>query len=285
MLRLNSLVMHIWFFHSSFASCALLTPCLIVVSHLKKLIVRLIVNSSQFSEMAEKAVILLAENVLGKPPVTAGTYKGLDALAARGQSGFVSTFKDCSDSIMQLTGACYHTPQKLEKELGPMKLAVLEDKSTFSTFGNIESISNLPVSAIFDKIQQKLKEFNVIIVELKSLRDMDEIVGKLVEKIDETNVAVCVLCGYCEGGKIPQFKTPPIADPSWKIIGPDIVDRLGVEKPFLFVSASQKLTRIDHVKAFDEADVTENCAMGVEPICQLFREYSYYTGSSWKYGA
>jgi hypothetical protein len=51
------------------------------------------------------------------------------------------------------------------------------------------------------------------------------------------------------------------------------------------VSASEKLTRIDKVQAFDEGLFEELSAMGVLPICQLFREYSYYTGSSWKYGA
>ena len=236
--------------------------------------------------MAEKLVLLVTDGALGNPPVTAGTHKSLDALAKRGQCGFLSSFSDCNDTITQLIGSCYHTPEDLAKELGPMKLAVLKDKSTYAGFGDHTSIAGLSVDDIYNKIQEKLTDFNVVVVEVKSIVDMDTLVSKLIARIDETNVAVCLVCGFAAGAKLPEFKkAPPVVDPSWKVIGPNVVDRLTLDKPYLFVSASQKLTRIDRVQAFDESDIAANCGMGVEPICQLFREYSYYTGSSWKYGA
>ena len=236
--------------------------------------------------MAEKLVLLVADHVLGQPPVTAGTYKSLDGLAKRGQSGYLSSFADCTDTISQLIGSCYHSAEDLAKELGPMKLAVLKSKSTYAGFGDHTSITGLSLDDVYNKIQEKLGEFNVVVVEAASLGDVDSLVGLLLAKMDETNVAVCVVCGFVEGAKLPEFRQPPpVVDPSWKVIGPNVVDRLTLDKPYMYVSASQKLTRIDRVQAFDEADIAAHCGMGIEPICQLFREYSYYTGSSWKYGA
>lgn len=233
----------------------------------------------------EKVVILVADAVLGAPKITKGMYPNLDSLASRGQSGYLSTFTHCTDTITQLTGLCHHTPENLAKEIGPMKLCVLKDKSTYSGFGELISISGFTSDQLLATISEKTASFSVIVVETPDLATMDQLVGGLLPNVDLANVGICVICGYKAGAEVPVFKTPVVADPSWKVIGADVVETLSVAQPCMYISASQKLTRIDKVAAFDEADVEAHCGMGVQPICQLFREYSYYTGSSWKYGA
>ncbi|KAH0787267.1 hypothetical protein GPJ56_008778 [Histomonas meleagridis] len=237
--------------------------------------------------IVEKAVILVADGVLGNPVAKAGQYQSLDILAKRSQSGYLSTFSDCNDTITQLTGVNYHTVDFILKDYGPMKISILKKKSTYnSSLGNVEEINDLSEDQIFQKIDDKLKEYSVIVVEISTLNELDHIVSKLLPKIDADNVGVCVICGYAKDATLPNFTVPPpVVDPSWKVIGPDVVDKLSLEHPFLFFSASKNLTRIDKVQAFDEKDFENNNCMGILPICQLFREYSYYTGSSWKYGA
>jgi hypothetical protein len=235
--------------------------------------------------LVEKVVIVVVDKALGAPRITKGTYASLDSLALRGQSGYLSTFTTSSDMISQLVGICYYTPENLAKELGPMKLAVLKDRSSYDGFGEISSITGFGVPQIFDIVQQKLAQFSVVVVELGSITSADELAARLLPHIDSSNVALCAILGYADGATIPQFPVAPVVDPSWKVIGPDVVPTLSVSRPLLFVSASQKLTRIDKVQAFDEGLFEELSSMGVLPICQLFREYSYYTGSSWKYGA
>lgn len=235
--------------------------------------------------VVEKLVILVADDVFNETPVVEGQYKALDALSLRGQSGYVSTFKDSHDTLSQLIGTHYFTIDKLSKLLGEMKLAVLKDKSTFSGFGEVFSISNNSTNGIYDQIQNRLNSFNIVVVELHSLSSMNELTEKLLPSIDQNNVALIVLCGYGQNAAVPVFRTLPIVDPSWKVIGPDVVETLSVEHPMLFVSASKQLTRIDNVKFFSEKEIEDHCGMGILPICQLFRECSYYTGSTWKYGA
>jgi hypothetical protein len=123
------------------------------------------------------------------------------------------------------------------------------------------------------------------VVELSGIQELELLVALLLPGIDASNVAVCVIVGYADGTTIPAFPVTPIVDPSWKVIGPNVVEALSMSRPYVFVSASQQLARIDKVQSFDEPDLETHCGMGVLPICQLFREYSYYTGSSWKYGA
>lgn len=233
----------------------------------------------------EKLVILVADAVFNETPIKEGQYKALDALSLRGQSGFVSTFKDSHDTLSQLIGTHYFALDKLSKLLGKMKLAVLKDKSTFSGFGEVFPITGESSTDIYNQIQNLLNSFNIVVVELHSISTMNELTEKLLPSIDENNVALIVLCGYGPNAKVPVFKTLPVVDPSWKVIGPDVVETLSVDHPMLFVSASKQLTRIDNVKFFSEKEIEEHCGMGILPICQLFRECSYYTGSTWKYGA
>jgi hypothetical protein len=234
----------------------------------------------------EKAVLILVEGALGSPSITKGSYKSLDALAARGQAGFLSTFTDGEDTILQLTGVHHYGVDKLKEELGDkLSLCVLKDKSAFSAFGETVSVTGKSSSEILDIVGQKLATCTVVIVEAESLAFADRLVSGLVPKLDGGDLSVCVICGYAPGAKVPAFPAPPVVDPSWKVIGPDVLKTLSVEHPYMFVSASTNLTRIDKVSGFDEADILAHGAMGVLPICQIFREYSYYTGSSWKYGA
>jgi hypothetical protein len=235
--------------------------------------------------MVEQAVILVTSSVLGNPRISSGTYSSLDLLASRGQCGFLSTFTDCSDPVIQLIGTNYHTPEKLTAELGPIKLSVLKRNSAYSDFGDISDITDLTPPEIFAHIQEKLSIFNVIVVEVINLTNLETIVGLLFPGIDNANVAVAIVLGYIDGATVPKFPIAPVVDPSWKVIGPNVVETLDIKKPFLYISASHKLTRIDKVQAFDEDDIEKNNGMGAMPICQLIREYSYYTGSSWKYGA
>lgn len=235
--------------------------------------------------VVEKLVILVADGVFNENPIKEGQYKSLDKLSLRGQSGFVSTFKGSHDTISQLIGTYYFTIEKLTKMLGDMKLAVLKDKSTFSGFGEVFSIDGKSLTDIFDQIINLLNSFSIVVTELHSLSSMNEITEKLLPSIDRDNIALIVLCGYGQNAKVPTFKTLPVVDPSWKVIGPDVVETLSVDHPMLFVSASKQLTRIDNVRYFSEKEIEEHCGMGILPICQLFRECSYYTGSTWKYGA
>jgi hypothetical protein len=236
--------------------------------------------------MAEKVVLLVVDGVLGNPPVQKGAYPALDTLAARAQTGYVSTFSDCPDMITQLIGVNHHSLDKLKTELGPMKLSVLKDKSSYSAaLGEIVPIAGLSVALLFELIQQKMTTSAVVVVEVAALKELEELVALLLPGVDSANVAICVIVGFAEGAAVPQFAVAPVVDPSWKVIGPDVVAALSVEHLGAFLAASKALTRIDRVQAFDEADLAANCGMGVLPICQLFREYSYYTGTSWKYGA
>jgi hypothetical protein len=236
--------------------------------------------------MTEKVVLLVVDGVLGNPPVQKGTYPALDALAARAQTGYLSTFSDCADTITQLIGVNHHSLDHLKKELGPMKLSVLKDKSSYSAaFGDIVPITGLSIAQLFEFIQQKLATSNVIVVEVPALAELEQLVALLLPGLDSANVAICAIVGFADGAAVPQFAVAPVVDPSWKVIGPDVVAALSVEHLCAFLAASKGLVRTDKVQAFDEADIARNCGMGVLPICQLFREYSYYTGSSWKYGA
>ncbi|KAK8899821.1 hypothetical protein M9Y10_002143 [Tritrichomonas musculus] len=235
--------------------------------------------------VVEKLIILVGDNVFGAAPVKEGQFKALDSLALRGQCGFVSTFKDSHDTLSQLIGTHYFTIEKLSKLLGEMKLAVLKDQSTYSGFGEVFSIKEKSLNEIYNQIQNLLKTFCIVVVEMHSLDSINQMTERLFPSIDKENVALIVLCGYGPNAKIPIFKTFPVVDPSWKVIGPDVVESLSVEHPMLFVSASKQLTRIDNVKFFSEKEIEDHCGMGILPICQLFRECSYYTGSTWKYGA
>ncbi|OHT08243.1 hypothetical protein TRFO_23233 [Tritrichomonas foetus] len=233
----------------------------------------------------EKVVLFVVDNAFGETPISKGQYQALDQLALRGQSGFVSTFTDSKDTVAQLIGAHYYSPENLSQELGPMKLAVFTDKSTYNGFGDVRSITGKSSKEIFDLIQVDFDSHGVIVVELNNLNILNEIVNLLLPLIDSTNHAICTICGYGPGSVIPKFQAPPVVDPSWKIIGPDAVETLSVDHPMLFISASQQLTRVDKVSFFSEREIEEHNGMGVLPICQLFREFSYYTGSTWKYGA
>lgn len=235
----------------------------------------------------ERAVIFVAADVLGGRPVAAGEYPALDWLAKRGQCGYLSTFRGCSDIVAQVTGINYHGAEGLRAAVGPMRLSVLVRASKYSGFGDVESIAELKEEGqICDTVRARLSDHSVVLVEMADLRAVNDAVELMRGDIDEHNVAVCVVLGYKEGGAVPKFRAPPpCVDPSWKIVGPSVVDSLGLEKPCIFVSASARLTRVDNVSAFDESDIYQNNCMGVLPICQIFREFSYYTGSSWKYGA
>jgi hypothetical protein len=236
--------------------------------------------------MAEKVVLLVVDGVLGNPPVQKRTYPSLDALAARAQTGYVSTFSDCPDTITQLIGVNHYSLDNLKKQLGPMKLSILKDKSSYSAeLGDIVPITGLSIAELFELIQRKLTTSNVIVVEVVALKELEELVTLLLPGLDSANVAICAIVGFADGAAVPHFAVAPVVDPSWKVIGPDVVAALSVDRPGAFLAASKVLTRTDKVQAFDEADIAGNCGMGVLPICQLFREYSYYTGSSWKYGA
>jgi hypothetical protein len=174
----------------------------------------------------------------------------------------------------------------LKKDLGPMKLSVLTDKSSYAApLGHIVPISGLSITSLFELIRQTLATSNVIVVEVAALSELEDLVALLLPGLDSANVAICVIVGFAEGAAVPRFAVAPVVDPSWKVVGPDVIATLSVEHPRAFLAAAKTLVRTDKVKAFDEADIATNCGMGVLPICQLFREYSYYTGSSWKYGA
>jgi hypothetical protein len=234
----------------------------------------------------EKAVLILVEGALGNPTVTKGTYKSLDTLAARSQCGFLSTFTNCPDTITQLTGASYYALDQLKVEFGEkLSLCVLKDKSAFSAFGEIISITGQGPSEILKLVDQKLATFSILVIEIVSLAVADALVAGLLPSLDDSRLSVCLICGYADHARVPTFPVPPVVDPSWKVIGPDVLAELSVDRPYLFVSASKNLTRVDKVNGFDENEIRINGAMGVLPICQIFREYSYYTGSSWKYGA
>lgn len=236
-------------------------------------------------DVVEKLVIFVVDNAFGRQQVQKGQYKALDQLALNGQSGFVSTFTDSNDTISQLVGSHYFSPDQLSTNLGPMRLSVLKDKSQFNAFGDIVSITGKSDNEIYDTIINSLKKDSIIITELNNLKQLDEFVGKFLPLIKTDNIAICILCGYAAGAEIPSFPSPPVVDQSWKVIGPDVVDKLTIKNPMLFVSQSKQLTRIDHVKVFNEKEIADKCGMGALPICQLFREFSYYTGSTWKYGA
>ena len=238
------------------------------------------------ASVIEKAVILVVENALGAPRVKCGDYKNLDRLALRGSSGYVSTFKNSNDVVKQMSGILVRPVEEVKKDIGPMKLFILKDKTEFNEFGESESINGLSNEEIVDKIANKMAhETTVLIAEIKTLEIADFIVGKLFDSIDEKQIAISVLAGYKEGAKVKEFPTPPVVTPSWKVVGPKVVDNLSVAKPMMFITASKELTRVDKVTSYDESDVEKNFCMGCLPICQYFREFSYYTGSSWKYGA
>lgn len=233
----------------------------------------------------EKAVILVVENALGNPRVVKGTYKNLDALAKRASSGFVSTFKNSKDIVYQMSGLLVRPVNEVLEDLGKIKLTVLKTHTEFNQYGKVESIEGLDAKKIFDLINAKLPESSIIIAEIPTIQMVDELVGLLLPKIDADNVAVSTLYGYKDGAKVPTFPVPPVVNPSWKVVGPKVVEDLFVEHPMMVVTASKFLTRVDKVQNFDEDDIEENYCMGCEPICQYFREFTYYTGSSWKYGA
>lgn len=237
--------------------------------------------------VTEKVVIFVADNVLGDPIVVANQYPALDYIAKRGQSGYLSTFEDCDDIIEEVTGINYHGAGKLGDVLGPMKLSVLVSKSKYSGFGDVENIEKMKEKdEIYAEIQDKLKAFNVVIVEMMDLKTINNVVNMMKDDIDGKNVAICLILGYKENSEIPKFRLPPeCVDPSYKIVGPNVLDNLNLKKPCIFISASMRLTRIDNVQSFDENDIYQNNCMGILPICQILREFSYYTGSSWKYGA
>ena len=238
------------------------------------------------ASVIEKAVILVVENALGAPRVKCGDYKNLDRLALRGSSGYVSTFKNSNDVVKQMSGILVRPVEEVKKDIGPMKLFILKDNTEFHEFGEFESIKGLSDEDIANKIADKMAhETTVLIAEIKTLEIADFIVGKLFDSIDEKQIAVSVLAGYKEGAKVKEFPIPPVVTPSWKVVGPKVVDDLSVEKPMMFITASKELTRVDKVTSYDEDDIEKNFCMGCLPICQYFREFSYYTGSSWKYGA
>lgn len=233
----------------------------------------------------EKAVILVVENVLGNPRVTKGTYPNLDALAKRASSGFVSTFKNSHDIVYQMSGLLVRPVAEVLEDYGKVKLSVLKTNTEFKEYGKVESIKGLDVPKILEVINQKIPESTIVLAEIETIQMADQLVGLLLPKIDGENVALSVLVGYKDGAKVPTFPVPPVVNPSWKVVGPKVVDDLSVEKPMFYITASKFLTRVDKVSSFDEDDFEENFCMGCEPICQYFREFTYYTGSSWKYGA
>lgn len=233
----------------------------------------------------EKAVILVVENVLGNPRVTNGTYPNLDALAKRSSSGYVSTFKNSKDVVYQMSGLLVRPVNEVVEDMGKIKLNVLKLNTEFNQYGKVESIKGLDTQKVFELINQKIPESTIVLVEIETIQMADQLIGLLLPKIDGENVALSVLVGYKDGAKVPTFPVPPVVSPSWKVVGPKVVDDLTVEKPMFYITASKFLTRVDKVQNFDEDDFEENFCMGCEPICQYFREFTYYTGSSWKYGA
>ena len=240
-------------------------------------------------EVVEKAVLLVVENALGVPRITKGTYQNLDKLALRGSSGYVSTFKGHNDIIYQMSGLLVSPLDAIKEDIGPIKLCVLEENSKFNEYGEIISIKGKSKEEITNIIKEKMtnKEVrtSVLVAQIQTLEIADFIVGQLYDLIDGENVAIAVISGYKDGAKVKEFPVPPVVNPSWKVVGPKVVEELSVEKPMMFIEASKALTRIDKVTGFDEEDVEKNFCMGCLPICQYFRQYSYYTGSSWKYGA
>lgn len=243
------------------------------------------------SDNIEKAVIIIVEKGLNNPLVKKGKYPSLDKLAEIGSSGFVSTFKDCDNVILQLTGINYLGLDSFKEEVGPMKLNVLTSSTSFNDFGSSTDIFGKSVDEIFSIIREKLKSSTVIVVELPSIQnkpfqEADELVEMLLPMINNDNIAISCLFGYDNDIDVPTFpKPPPCVLPSWKVIGPNVVDSLTEKKPMMFFTASKKLTRVDDVTCFDEIEIFNNNGMGMLPICQYFREFSYYTGTSGKYGA
>lgn len=219
------------------------------------------------SNDTEKAVILAVADALGDEKVKAGKYPHLDTLAQRGQSGYLSTDIRLTGPIEQIMGFGRKTHEDLVADLGELHYAILTENINF------EHILELTASN------------QVVIAQLGSLGDLDSMVSKLLPLIDEKNIAVCVCAGYATSNIPKEFPTPPVVDPSWKVIGPNVIPEFSIEKPYVYVSASKQLTRVDDVKAFDEDDIAVNAGMGAMPMPQLLREFSYYTGSSWKYGA
>ena len=237
----------------------------------------------------EKAVLLVVEKALGEPRIRKGKYPNLDKLALRGSSGYVSTFKGNDDIIYQMSGLLVSPLEEIKKDIGPMKLCVLETKSKFNEFGEIIQIAGKSKEDIEKLIREKMTDPNhgtsVLVAQIESLEIADFIIGQMINLIDEQNIAFSVLSGYKEGAKVKEFPVPPVVTPSWKVVGPKIVEQLSVESPMMFIEASANLTRVDKVTSFDEEDIEKNYCMGCLPICQYFRQWSYYTGSSWKYGA
>ena len=159
----------------------------------------------------------------------------------------------------------------------------------FKEFGEIINIQGKTKGDVARIIREKMTDnehpTSVLIAEIDTLANADFLVGQLYNLIDDSNVAFSIISGYKDGARVKEFPVPPVVNPSWKVVGPNVVDQLSVEKPMMFVEASKNLTRVDKVTAFDEEDIEKNFCMGCLPICQYFRQYSYYTGSSWKYGA
>ena len=240
-------------------------------------------------EVVEKAVFLVVENALGNPRVQKGNYPNLDKLAQRGSSGYCSTFKGNNDIVYQMSGLLVSPLDQIKEDLGPIKLCVLAQKTQFKEFGEIVNIQGKSKEDVESIIREKMTDSehrtSVLVAEIESLEIADFLVGQLYNLIDESNVAFSIVSGYKDGAKVKEFPVPPVVNPSWKIVGPHVVDQLSVQKPLMFVEASKSLTRVDKVTAFDEEDIEKNFCMGCLPICQYFRQYSYYTGSSWKYGA
>jgi len=242
-------------------------------------------NSVNHDSITFTAIIFVVENSIGNPVIKKGTYPKLDILAKRGSCGFLSVFNNCPDVITQLTGINHLGTDGFIREVGEIKLSVLKNSSTFDQYGDIISVSSKNNDEIYSMINDLIKPSHIIIVELKSLEDANEIIGGFLPRIDSENIAISLISGYREGSIIPTFPSPPVVDPSWRVIGADVVEALSIKKPMVFITASKNLTRIDNVASFDEKDIEDNNCMNALPICQYFREFSYYSGSSWKYGA
>ena len=240
-------------------------------------------------EVVEKAVFLVVDDALGNPRVQKGNFPNLDKIALRGSSGYLSTFKGNNDIIYQMSGLLVSPLEAIKEDLGPIKLCVLEQKSKFKEFSEIINIQGKTKGDVARIIREKMTDnehpTSVLIAEIDTLENADFLVGQLYNLIDDSNVAFSIISGYKDGARVKEFPVPPVVNPSWKVVGPNVVDQLSVEKPMMFVEASKNLTRVDKVTAFDEEDIEKNFCMGCLPICQYFRQYSYYTGSSWKYGA
>ena len=241
----------------------------------------------------EKVIICVVPDALGDPKVKAGDFPHIDKLAKRGSCGFLATFADSNDLVNQLTGAHYHGVSSLEKVLGKMDLAVLKTTSAYGTKSDSEDDSESDGFGVvvnrsddfLSQIDEMIHAHQVVIVELDNIQQADDVCNKFLPSIDTENIALCIVAqykqGHCPSIPIP----PPCVHPSFKIVGPNVVESLTVDNVCLFLHASRRLTRIDHVQSFDETDIHENCCLGCMPICQLLREFSYYTGSSWKFGA